>query len=86
LCFFIFLGAAAPGTAAQTFTIVKGKLLEKGIALCAVGGKSHTVQTISVLIENEGLVFKIEQGIVVKYAISDDDHLIDVGSEVELFV
>ena len=44
------------------------------------------MQTISVLIENEGLVFKIEQGIVVKYAISDDDHLIDVGSEVELFV
>ena len=61
LCvFFIFVGAAALGIAAQTFTIVKGKVLEKGIALYAVGGKSHTVQTISVLIENEGRVFKIE--------------------------
>ena len=85
--FLIFVGAAAMGIAAQTFTMVKGKVLEKGISLYALGGKSQTVHTISVLIENEDRVFKIEQGTLVKYAVSDDDaNLIDVGSKVELFV
>ncbi|AFU58322.1 MAG: hypothetical protein QXX64_05275 [Nitrososphaera sp.] len=84
----IVVGAAAFAVAAQTFTIVRGKVLEKGIAELDLGdGRSYSVQTLSVLIENDDRVFRIERGTVVKYAISDSDaQLVDIGSDVELLI
>ncbi len=84
----IVIGAVALAVAAQTFTIVRGKVLEKGVAELDLGdGKPYSVQTLSVLIENDDRVFKIEDGTVVKYAISDGDaQLIYVGSDVELLI
>ena len=84
----IVVGAGALAVAAQTFTIVKGKVLEKGVAEFDLGdGRSYSTQTLSVLIENDDRVFRIERGTVVKYAISDSDaQLIDVGSKVKLLI
>ena len=84
----IVVGAGALAIAAQTFTIVRGKVLEKGIAELDLGDDNpYSVQTLSVLIENDDRVFRIERGTVVKYAISDSDaQLVDVGSDVELLV
>lgn len=84
----VVLGAGALAVAAQTFTIVRGKVLEKGTAsLDLPDGSSYSTQTISVLIENDDRVFRIERGTVVKYAVSDGDaRLVDVGSEVELLI
>jgi hypothetical protein len=83
----VVLGAFALAFAAQTFTIIKGKVLEKGTAAQGFGSKSLPTQTISVLIENDDRVFRIEHGSVVKYAISDGDAgRIFVGSEVELLI
>lgn len=83
----LVLGTMALASAAQTFTIIKGKVLEKGTAAQGFGSKSSPTQTISVLIENDDRVFRIERGSMVKYAISDGDaERIDVGSEVELLI
>lgn len=84
----VVLGAVALAVAAQTFTIVRGKVLEKGAALLDLpDGSSYSTQTISVLIENDDRVFRIERGTVVKYAVSEDDaQLVDVGSKVELLI
>jgi hypothetical protein len=83
----VVLGASALAFAAQTFTIIKGKVLEKGAAVQGSGSKSLPTQTISVLIENDDRVFRIERGSVVKYAVSDGDAgRIYVGSEVELLI
>ncbi|HJS68760.1 MAG TPA: hypothetical protein VJ730_05000 [Nitrososphaera sp.] len=84
----VVLGAGALAVAAQSFTIVRGKVLEKGIAsLDLPDGSLYFTQTISVLIENDDRVFRIEKGTVVKYAVSEGDaQLVDVGSEVELLL
>ena len=84
----IVIGAGALSVAAQTFTIVRGKVMEKGVASYDLGdGRSYTTQTLSVLIENDDRVFRIERGTVVKYAVSDGDaQRVDVGSNVELLV
>jgi hypothetical protein len=49
---------------------------------------SYFTQTISVLIKNDDRVlFRIERGSVVKYAISDSEaQLVQVGSDVELLI
>jgi hypothetical protein len=84
----VVLGAGALAVAAQTFTIVRGKVLEKSSATVDLpDGSSYSTRTISVLIENDDRVFRIERGTVVKYAISDSDaQLVDVGSDVELLI
>lgn len=84
----VLLGAGALTVAAQTFVVIKGKVLEKGVAsLDLEDGRSYSLQTISMLIENDDRVFRIESGTVVKYAISDRDaQLVAVGSQVELLV
>jgi len=83
----VVIGALALAAAAQTFTIVKGKVLEKGTAAQDFGSKSLPTWTISVLIENDDRVFRIERGSIVKYAVSGGDAgRIDVGSEVELLI
>ena len=81
----IVIGAGALSVAAQTFTIVRGKVMEKGVASYDLGdGRSYTTQTLSVLIENDDRVFRIERGTVVKYAVSDGDaQRVDVGSNVD---
>lgn len=84
----VVLGAAALAAAAQTFTIVRGKVLEKGVATLELeNGIPYSTPTISVLLENDDRVFRIERGTVVKYAVSDGDaQLVEVGSQVELLV
>lgn len=83
----VLLGAVALVSAAQTFTVIKGKVLEKGTAVQNFGSKPVPTQTISVLIENNDRVFRIERGSVVKYAISDGDAgRVDIGSEVKLLI
>jgi hypothetical protein len=84
----VVLGTGALTVAAQAFTIVNGKVLEKSSATIDLpDGSSYSTQTISVLIENDDRVFRIERGTVVKYAVSDSDaQLVDVGSDVELLI
>jgi hypothetical protein len=84
----VVVGAAALVVASQTFTIVRGKVLEKGVATVDTGdGKPYTVSTVSVLLQNDDRVFQIERGTVVKYAISESDSThIDIGSNVELLI
>jgi hypothetical protein len=84
----IIVGAGSLAVAAQAFTVVRGKVTEKGVASYDFGdGRSYTTQTVSVLIENNDRVFRIERGTVVKYALSDSDALrVDVGSDIELLV
>jgi hypothetical protein len=84
----VVLGAGALAIAAQMSTIVKGRVVEKGTASFDLdSGEQYSTKTISVLIENDDRVFRIESGTVVEYAVSDDDALlVQVGSEVELFV
>jgi hypothetical protein len=84
----IVVGAGALAVAAQTFTIIRGKVMEKGVAKLDLGdGTSYSTQTLSVLIENDDRVFRIERGTVVKYAVSDSDaQRVDIGSDVELLV
>jgi len=80
--------AAALGVASQTFTIVHGKVLEKGVATVDPwDGKPYMVSTVSVLLQNDDRVFQIKRGTVAKYAISEDDSPhIDIGSNVELMI
>jgi hypothetical protein len=83
----VVVGTLALAFAAQNFTIIKGKVLEKGTVMQGLGSKSLPTQTISVLIESDDRVFRIERGSVVKYAVSDSDAgRIFVGSEVELLI
>jgi hypothetical protein len=84
----VVLGAGALAAAAYTFTIVRGKVLEEGSATIDLpDGSSYSTQTISVLLENDDRVFRIERGTVVKYAVSDSDaQLVDIGSDVELLI
>lgn len=84
----VVVGAGALAVAAQTSTIVRGKVLEKGVAsLNLDDDSSYSTYTISVLIENDDRVYRIERWTVVKYAVSEADaQLVDVGSEVELLV
>jgi hypothetical protein len=60
-------------------------VLERGVAILDREGddRSYPTKTISVLIENDNRVFRIERGVVVKYvyALSDSEfELVDVGS------
>ena len=84
----VVLGAGALAVSAQTFTIVRGKVFEKGTASVDLpDGSSYTTQTLSVLIENDDRVFRIEKGTLVKYAVSEGDaQLVAAGSEVEMLV
>lgn len=84
----LVLGAGALASAAQTFTIVQGKVLEKGTAMLDLGGgKSYTTPTVSILLENDDRVFRIEHGTIVEYAVSERDaHLVNVGSRIEMLV
>lgn len=83
----IVIGAIALSNAAQSFTIIRGKVLEKGNAAVDHNCNPFPTQTVSVLLESNDRVFRIERGTVVKYAISDTDaKLVDVGAEVELFI
>ena len=84
----VVLGAGALAFAAHNSTIVRGKVLEKGVATIDLGGgTSYVTPTVSILLENDDRVFRIEQGTVVKYAVSEGDaRLVDVGSSVELLI
>lgn len=83
----VVLGAVALSTAAQTFSIVKGKVVEKGIGVLQFEGKPRLTNTISVLIENDDRVFDIKRGTIVKYPVTEKDiQTVEIGSEVELFV
>lgn len=83
----VVVGAGALAAAAQTFTIVRGKVLEKGIATVERDGGSPNTPTVSVLLKNDDRVFRIDRGTVVKYAVSEDDvQQVDIGSDVELLI
>lgn len=83
----IVIGAASLVTAAESFTIIKGRVPDKGKGYLKVEGKPLSVHTVSVLLENKDRVFRIEQGTIVTYAISDRDwKSLKLGSKVELFI
>lgn len=83
----IVVGTVALVSAAHTFTIIKGKVIGKGETIVDSHGKVYTTKTISVRIENQDRVFNIQEGSVVRYAVSDDDaELVEIGSDIELFV
>src|SRR5262245_14539307 len=84
----VIVGAGALASAAQTFTIVRGKVIEKGTATLDLNnGTTYDTPTISVRLENDDRVFRIQRGTVVEYAVSENDaKLIPLGSEVEILV
>jgi hypothetical protein len=83
----VVLGASALAVAANSFSIVKGKVVEKGTGIIEHGGKRALTPTISVFIENDDRVFDVRAGTIVWYPVTEADaQAIEVGSEVELFV
>ncbi|NWG36972.1 hypothetical protein [Nitrososphaera sp.] len=83
----VVLGAVSLAFSAQTFSIVKGKVVEKGVGVLEFDGKPRLTNTISVLIENDDRVFDIKRGTVVKYPVTEQDvQVVEIGSDVELFV
>ena len=83
----VVLGAVSLAFSAQTFSIVRGKVVEKGVGVLEFDGKPRLTNTISVLIENDDRVFDIKRGTVVKYPVTEQDvQAVDIGSDVELFV
>ncbi|MEO9362941.1 MAG: hypothetical protein ABI348_03475 [Nitrososphaera sp.] len=84
---FIVLGAVALAASAQTFSIVKGQIVEKGVGVLGLGQKRTLTNTISVLIEDDDRVFDVKRGTVVKYPVSESDvQSLQIGSRVELFI
>jgi hypothetical protein len=83
----VVLGAVSLSLSAQTFSIVKGRVVEKGVGVIESGGRAVVINTISVLIENDDRVFDIKRGTVVKYPVNEKDvQAVEIGSEVELFI
>jgi hypothetical protein len=83
----VVLGAIALAVSAQSFSIVRGKVVEKGVGVLQHEGRPRLTNTISVLIENDDRVFDIRRGTVVQYPVAErDSEAIAVGSEVELLV
>jgi hypothetical protein len=83
----VVLGAIALATAAQTFSLVEGRIVEKGVGLLKFGNKTRITNTISVLIENDDRVFAVKRGTIVKYPVSDNDAKeIEIGSRVHMYV
>jgi hypothetical protein len=81
------LGAAALITAGQNFVIVRGRVVNVGEAIVEYEGEKVPTKTVSVIIENNDRVFRIERGTTVEYAVSDSDAgLVQVGAHVELLV
>jgi len=74
-------------TAAQNFVIVKGKVVSTGAALIDSDGGNFETRTVTVIIENNDRVFRIQRGTAVEYAVSDNDAArVETGSEIELLI
>lgn len=83
----IVIGAMALAGAAQSFSVMKGKVVEKGIGVLQFGGKPKITNTVSVLIENDDRVFDIKRGTIVQYPVADKDAgSVAIGSEIEFLV
>jgi hypothetical protein len=83
----VVLGAVALAVSAQTFSIVQGQIVEKGVGVLSFGGKPRLTNTISVLIESDDRVFNIKRGTIVQYPVSEADaQALQVGARVELLV
>lgn len=83
----VVLGAVALSVSAQTFSIVEGQIVEKGIGVLQIEGKPRLTNTISVLIEDDDRVFDIKRGTIVQYPVSEADaQALQVGARVELLV
>ena len=83
----VVLGAVSLAFSAQTFSIVRGKVVEKGVGVLEFDGKPRLTNTISVLLENDDRVFDIKRGTVVKYPVTEQDvQAVEIGSDIELFV
>ena len=83
----LVLGAVALAVSAQTFSVMRGKIVEKGVGVLEFGGKPRLTNTISVLIENDDRVFGIKRGTVVQYPVTERDvQAAEVGKEVEFLV
>ncbi|MEO9296094.1 MAG: hypothetical protein ABI347_10930 [Nitrososphaera sp.] len=83
----IVLGAVALAVSAQTFSVVRGKIVEKGVGVLEFGGKPRLTNTISVLIENDDRVFDIKRGTVVQYPVTERDvQAAEVGQKIEFLV
>jgi len=83
----IVLGAVALAVSAQTFSIVRGKVVEKGIGVLEFEDKPGLTNTVSVLIEGDDRVFGIKRGTVVQYPVTEQDsRLVEVGASIEFLV
>ncbi len=81
----VVLGAVSLSVSAQAFTLVSGKIVEIGAV--APDGNRQATRTVTVVIENDDRVFRIDRGTAVKYAISERDaEMLAVGSHVQLLV
>ncbi len=84
----VLLGVAALAASARTFTLVSGRILEIGTGVIDDSdGVPTSTKTITMLINNDDRVFRIESGTVVKYAISDQGaETARVGDDVRVLV
>lgn len=83
----IVLGAVALAVSARTFSIVHGKVVEKGIGVLEFEGKPRLTNTVSVLIEKDDRVFGIKRGTVVQYPVTEEDsRAVEVGASIEFIV
>jgi hypothetical protein len=83
----VVLGAVALAASAQSFAMVQGKIVEKGVGVLKFGDKKRLTNTISVLIEGDDRVFDVKRGTVVKYPVSEHDAKeLEIGSRVEMLV
>jgi hypothetical protein len=83
----IVIGAMALAASAQSFSLMKGKVVEKGVGVLQFGGKPRITNTVSVLIENDDRVFDIKKGTIVQYPVTERDAgSVVIGSEIEFLV
>lgn len=83
----VVLGAIALAVSAQSFSIMRGKIVEKGIGVLQFEDKPRLTNTISVLIENDDRVFDIKRGTIVQYPVTEKDiQAVEVGARIEFLV
>ncbi len=84
---FVLLGSAALILSANSFTIIKAKVVDKGIGIMRFDGKPRITPTVSVFIFDDDRVYDIKKGTIVQYPVSESDlDSVEIGSEVRIFV
>ncbi|MEW5840046.1 hypothetical protein [Nitrososphaera sp.] len=83
----VVLGAVALAVTARSFSLVTGKVVEKGVGVLQFEGRPRLTNTVTVLITSEDRVFGIGRGTVVQYPVTEADaRALAVGSDIKFMV